>query len=77
MAPGRRRDAAGWTVGRPALHDERNQWEQYAYDPSERATAGVRRHEWTAVFPEEFGEIGVLLEMARCLREIKDGRTPI
>jgi len=27
---------AGWHVGRPSTHDERRQWVQYAFDPSER-----------------------------------------
>ncbi len=30
----------GWHVGRPNLHDERRQWEQYAFDPSERPRGG-------------------------------------
>ena len=30
-------------------HDERRQWVMYAFDPSERANAGIRSREWTAV----------------------------
>lgn len=35
---------AGWYVGRPSYHDERRYWVQYAFDPSERPVAGVRKH---------------------------------
>jgi hypothetical protein len=35
----------------------------YAFDPSERAEVGLRKHEWTAVHPTEEG---VVREMARC-----------
>ena len=27
---------SGWHVGRPTYYDERRQWVQYAFDPSER-----------------------------------------
>lgn len=67
---------AGWQVGQPSLHDERHQWEQYAFDPSERPRAGARAREWQAVAPEELGAVGVVREMARCLAEIKSGRVP-
>lgn len=46
----------------------------YAYYPSERPTAGLRSREWTAVAQTEEG---VVLEMARCLREISEGRAPV
>ncbi|MDP8904040.1 MAG: hypothetical protein M3N29_01765 [Chloroflexota bacterium] len=63
----------GWYVGRPMFHDERTEWQMYAFDQSERAVVGRRRREWTAVGPTE---LGVVLEMARCLREISEGRWP-
>ncbi len=64
---------SGWFVGSPSLHQERNGWLMYAFDPSERAVVGVRKREWTAVAPTE---LGVVREMARCLRERGEGRTP-
>ncbi|HVM29541.1 MAG TPA: hypothetical protein VM305_02040 [Candidatus Limnocylindrales bacterium] len=65
----------GWRVGDPYLHEEMasNPWEQYAYDPTERPKAGGRSREWTAVGR---GEVDVVREMARCLREIGAGRAP-
>lgn len=30
----------GWYVGRPMFHDERNEWQMYAFDPSERPIQG-------------------------------------
>jgi hypothetical protein len=63
----------GWFVGRPMYHDERREWQQYAFDPSERAVIGHRKREWTAVAQTEEG---VVREMARCLREIAVGRVP-
>ncbi len=36
---------AGWYVGRPSYHDERQQWVQYAFDPSERPKVGIRSRE--------------------------------
>ncbi len=30
----------GWYVGRPSYHDERDEWLQYAFHPSERAVVG-------------------------------------
>ena len=44
---------AGWYIGRPSYDEGRHVWEQYAFDPSERAQAGVRSREWTAVAPTE------------------------
>lgn len=61
-------------MGRQSLHDERHQWIQYAYDPSETPRVGVRSREWEAVAQTE---VGVVLEMARCLREISGGRVPM
>ena len=63
----------GWYVGRPSLHDERHEWTMYAFDPREVARVGVRSREWTAVGDSE---AAVLVEMARCLREIGAGRAP-
>jgi hypothetical protein len=36
---------SGWLVGRPTYYDERRQWHQYAFDPSERAVVGLRSRE--------------------------------
>ena len=63
----------GWYVGTPVYHVERDQWVLYAYDPSERPVVGIRKREWQAVADSE---IGVLRDMARCLREIAAGRAP-
>lgn len=63
----------GWFVGREGYHDERREWVMYAYDPSERPMVGLRSREWTAVAATEEG---VVLEMARCLREIAAERVP-
>ncbi|MDP8905504.1 MAG: hypothetical protein M3N29_09390 [Chloroflexota bacterium] len=64
---------AGWYVGRPSYHDERREWVMYAFDPAERAVVGKRKREWMAVAQTEEG---VVCEMARCLREIGEGRWP-
>lgn len=40
-------------------------------DPSEKADTGVSGREWTALAQTE---VGVVREMARCLREIGEGR---
>lgn len=63
----------GWQVGRPSYHDERREWLLYAFDPSERPVVGLRSREWTAIAESEEA---VVLEMARCLREISEGRVP-
>jgi hypothetical protein len=63
----------GWFVGRPFYHERDRAWEQYAFDPSERAVVGVRSREWTAVAPTE---AEVIRELARCLRLIREGRVP-
>jgi hypothetical protein len=62
-----------WYVGRPSYHDERHEWVMYAFDQRERPSVGVRSREWTAVAATE---VEVLLEMARCLRELGEGRVP-
>jgi len=64
---------AGWHVGRPSEHPERREWLMYAFDPAERPVVGLRSREWTAVAATEEA---VVREMARCLREIKEGRAP-
>ena len=53
--------------------NERRQWHQYAFDPSERPVVGLRSREWTAVGSSE---LEVVVEMARCLREIGAGCVP-
>lgn len=65
----------GWYVGRPNKHDEMTgaQWEQFAFDPSERPKAGKRSREWIAIAPTE---IGVVLAIAEALREFRAGRVP-
>ncbi len=64
---------AGWWVGQPSYHNERREWLLYAFDPSERAVVGVRQREWTAIAESD---VAVVREMARCLREIGEGRVP-
>ena len=59
----------GWAVNKP-LHDpERGTWQMYAFDQREGPKAKTRG--WTAEAPTEDG---VVREMARCLREISEGR---
>ena len=48
-------------------------FEQYAFDPRERAQVGVRSREWTAVAATELEDIR---ELARCFRVIREGRVP-
>ena len=64
---------AGWFAGRPSYDEGRRVWEQYAFDPSERAHGGARSREWTAV---AVTELEVVRELARCLRLIREGRMP-
>jgi hypothetical protein len=47
--------------------------ERYAFDPRERAQVGARPRKWTAVAPTE---IGVIRELLRCLRLIREGQVP-
>ncbi len=67
--------ALGWRVGRAYLHEEMagNPWEMYASDPAERPKMGGRSREWTAIGRSE---VHAVREMARCLREIGEGRVP-
>ena len=63
----------GWFVGQPTYVEHRRAWEQYAFDTRERAKAGHRSREWTAVGQSE---LEVVREMVRCLRDIREGRVP-
>lgn len=63
----------GWFVGTPSYHVERQEWATYAFDTREKAHIGKRSREWTAIAPTE--DL-VVREMARCLREISEGRPP-
>ncbi len=60
----------GWRVGSPSYHDEAQRWEMHARGPTLPVTEAT---EWTAVAPTK---VGVLAEMARCLRELGEGRWP-
>jgi hypothetical protein len=64
---------AGWFVGRPSFHHERDEWAMFAFDPRERPRNGRRRHEWTAVGQTEEH---VIRSMAYCLRELSAGKAP-
>jgi hypothetical protein len=64
---------AGWQVGRASYHDERREWDLYAFDPSERPKVGVRSREWIA---KASTEEGVVRKMARCLAALRRGETP-
>ena len=54
-------------------HPERNEWSQFAFDPSEKPIVGTRSRDWIAVGPTE---LRCVQEMARCLGESKAGRWP-
>ncbi len=62
----------GWFVGRPGQRHG-GQWAMYAFDTTEKAHIGRRSREWTAVAQTE---VECVREMARCLREISEGRVP-
>ena len=73
MGRPKRRHAA-WLVRRASLFPRgTREWLLYAFDPSERPVVGVRKREWTAIAQTEEA---VVAEMARCLREISEGRVP-
>ena len=54
----------------PAFFERRDEWQLYAFDPTQRPTVGHRSREWTAV---HLTQIGVIRSMAKCLREIGAG----
>jgi hypothetical protein len=56
-----------------SIHDERHEGTPHAFDPREVAKVGARSRQWTAIGATE---VEVLVEMARCLREINAGRAP-
>ena len=62
----------GWFVGTPVFIERRG-WAQYALDTREKAKAGHRSREWTAVAQSELEGVR---EMARCLRLIGEGWVP-
>src|SRR4051794_24796933 len=62
-----------WYIGPVTLHERRDEWQLYAFDPRERPKVGHRSREWMAVHPTQ---IGVIRQMAYCLREIAVGRVP-
>jgi hypothetical protein len=67
-------DSLAWFVGRPAFDSHRLvPWAQYAFDPKETPKVGRRSREWTAT---AHTELECVREMARCLREIGEGRVP-
>jgi hypothetical protein len=43
----------GWYVGMPAFYERRDEWQLYAFDPTERPKVGHRSGEWTAVAPTQ------------------------
>jgi hypothetical protein len=60
-----------WYIGLPAFYERRDEWELYAFDPTERPRVGQRSRHWTAVAPTQ---ARVVREMARCLRGIVRSR---
>lgn len=62
----------GWYVGRPGQRHG-GQWAIYAFDTTERAHIGKRGREWTAIAE---CEEALVRETARCLRKLREGRTP-
>ncbi len=63
----------GWFVG-PTTHEEhRHEWTMCAFDTRERAKAGRRSREWTAV---AVSELEVARKMARSLRIIGERDQP-
>jgi hypothetical protein len=63
-----------WRVGRP-VDNKPGERTMYAFDTRERSRRGLghRTHEWIATATTG---VGVVLEMARCLRVIGEGRWP-
>jgi hypothetical protein len=64
----------GWVVGQPYVHDEAGCWGQHAYDATEAPVDGKRSREWIAVAPTQ---ADVVVEMTRCLTELREGRWPL
>ena len=63
----------GWDIGLPAFYERRDEWQLYAFDPTERVKLGRRSRAWTAVAPTQER---VVREMVRVLMEISAGRIP-
>jgi hypothetical protein len=55
----------------PAFYERRDEWQLYAFDPTERQKVGRRSREWTAVAPTQER---VVRAMARVLLEIGEGQ---
>jgi len=66
-------DEVVWHLGMPSYIERPDEWQLYAFDPTERPTVGHRSREWTAVHPTQ---IGVIRSMGKCLRDIAGGRVP-
>ena len=62
----------GWTAGKPLYNPGSHAWEMCSFDQRDRPKIGHRTRA-TAVAPTEER---VVREMARCLREIGEGRVP-
>jgi hypothetical protein len=60
-------EPARLVFGTPSFNEGRDERAIYAFDPKERQKTGHRSREWTAVHP---AQIGVIRQMACCLREI-------
>ena len=60
---------------RNRINQKPGEWTMYAFDTRERRRRGIghRTLEWIATATTE---AGVVREMARCLREIAEGRWP-
>jgi len=67
-----RRGPPGWYVGRPGPRHG-GTWTIYAFDTTEKGHIGKRSREWTAVGETE---AKCVRDMARCQREIGEGRAP-
>ncbi len=63
----------GWYVGRPSYDDRQRVWQQYAFDPRERAQAGAPI---AGVDGGRADRLEVIRELARCLLPIREGRVP-
>ena len=63
----------GWYVGRPSWDDRRKVWEQYAFDPRERARWAIGRGSGRRSRQPSSRSSA---RLARCLRLIREGRVP-